>query len=149
MGTPTHQAAIYADHATDAPWRAVAEALAGELAAVWDRLAHVERLLGLPAPPDVRGRCHQRLGCPERGASRPNDAPSPLLMPPSCPATDLSRREAEVLGLLAAGRSNRDIAQRLFLSPRTVQRHVANAYVKIGAHCRAEATAFAIDHGLR
>ena len=60
----------------------------------------------------------------------------------------LSRREAEVLGLLAAGRSNRDIAEALCLSPRTVQRHVANAYLKIGAHCRAEATAFAIRHGL-
>ena len=31
----------------------------------------------------------------------------------------------------------------------TVQRHVANVYLKIGAHCRAEATAYAFDHGLR
>ena len=63
--------------------------------------------------------------------------------------TRLTAREVEVLALLAAGRSNRDIARVLFLSPRTVQRHVANAYLKIDAHCRAEATAFAIDHGLR
>ena len=61
----------------------------------------------------------------------------------------LSPREADVLRLLAAGQSNRRIAATLFLSPRTVQRHVANIYLKIGAHCRAEATAFAIDHGLR
>ncbi|CAA9588233.1 MAG: hypothetical protein AVDCRST_MAG88-4354, partial [uncultured Thermomicrobiales bacterium] len=60
----------------------------------------------------------------------------------------LSRREAEVLRLLAAGQSNGQIAQALFLSPRTVQRHVANAYLKIGAHNKAEATAYALRHGL-
>ena len=61
----------------------------------------------------------------------------------------LSPREREVLRLLAAGQSNRRIAAVLCLSPRTVQRHVANVYLKIGAHCRAEATAYALDHGLR
>ncbi len=61
----------------------------------------------------------------------------------------LPRREAEILGLLAAGRSNPQIAWALHISPRTVQRHVANAYLKIGAHSRAEATAYAIAHGLR
>jgi len=60
----------------------------------------------------------------------------------------LSRREAEVLGLLAAGRSNHEIARALFLSPRTVQRHLANAYLKIGVHNRAAATAYALRHGL-
>lgn len=60
----------------------------------------------------------------------------------------LSCREAEVLGLLAAGRSNHQIAQALFLSPRTVQRHIANVYLKIGVHCRAEATAYALRHQL-
>ena len=54
-----------------------------------------------------------------------------------------------MLGLLAGGGSNRDIAKALFLSPRTVQRHVANLYLKIGVHSRAEATAYAIGHGLR
>lgn len=63
-------------------------------------------------------------------------------------AGGLSRREAEVLALLAAGMTNRQSAQALFLSPRTVQRHVANIYLKIGAHCRAEATAHALRHGL-
>lgn len=60
----------------------------------------------------------------------------------------LSRREVEVLRLLAAGHSNRRIAQALYLSPRTVQRHVANVYLKIGAHCRSEATAYALRHRL-
>ena len=60
----------------------------------------------------------------------------------------LSRREVEVLGLLAAGRSNHAIAAALFLSPGTVQRHIANACLKIGAHNRAEATAYALRHRL-
>jgi DNA-binding CsgD family transcriptional regulator len=60
----------------------------------------------------------------------------------------LSPREAEVLRLLATGKSHHQIAQALFLSPRTVQRHVANAYLKIGAHNKAEATAYALRHGL-
>jgi ATP/maltotriose-dependent transcriptional regulator MalT len=60
----------------------------------------------------------------------------------------LSRREAEVLRLLAVGRSNGQIAAALFLSPRTVQRHVANLYLKIGAHDRAAATAYARRHRL-
>jgi DNA-binding NarL/FixJ family response regulator len=57
-------------------------------------------------------------------------------------------REAEVLRLLAVGRSTRQIAAALHLSPRTVQRHVANLYPKIGAHNKAEAIAYALRHGL-
>jgi len=53
-----------------------------------------------------------------------------------------------VLRLLAAGHSNRRIAAALSLSPRTVQRHVANLCLKLGAHCRAEATAYALCHDL-
>ncbi len=60
----------------------------------------------------------------------------------------LTMRETEVLRLLAVGHSNRRIAAALCLSPRTVQRHVANAYLKIGAHCRAEAAVYALQHGL-
>ena len=58
----------------------------------------------------------------------------------------LSAREAEVLQLLADGLTNREIADRLVLSERTVDRHVANAYTKIGAHSRAEATRFAVEY---
>ncbi len=68
--------------------------------------------------------------------------------PPVRPLAALSPREREVLRLLATGHSNRRIAAALYLSPRTVQRHVANLYPKIGAHCRAEATAYALCHGL-
>jgi DNA-binding NarL/FixJ family response regulator len=60
----------------------------------------------------------------------------------------LTVREAEVLGLLAAGKTNKEIATELFLSVSTVQRHVANIYAKIGAHGRAEATAYALAKGI-
>jgi predicted ATPase/DNA-binding CsgD family transcriptional regulator len=67
--------------------------------------------------------------------------------PPDASASGLSRREVEVLRLIADGRTNRQIAETLFLSVRTVERHVTNLYGKIGAHGRAEATAFALRHG--
>ena len=59
-------------------------------------------------------------------------------------ARGLTRREHEVLKLVAAGKRNREIATELVLSDRTVQRHIANIYEKIGARNRAEATAFAL-----
>ncbi len=63
----------------------------------------------------------------------------------------LSEREREILRFLASGLSNDDIAQRLFLSIRTVERHVSNIYGKLGAegrHARAVATAYAHEHAL-
>jgi DNA-binding NarL/FixJ family response regulator len=60
----------------------------------------------------------------------------------------LTMREAEVLRLLAGGRSNAQIAAALVLSVRTVERHIMNLYPKIGAHNRAEAAAYAIHRGL-
>jgi len=60
----------------------------------------------------------------------------------------LTPREAEVLRLVAAGKSNRQIAGELVLSERTVARHVTNIYGKTGANSRAEATAYAFRHGL-
>ena len=60
----------------------------------------------------------------------------------------LSEREVEVLRLVAAGGSNREIAERLVLSVRTVARHITNIYAKIGTRSKAEATAYAIHRGL-
>ena len=60
----------------------------------------------------------------------------------------LTRRELEVLRLIAGGRSNRQIANELFLSERTVARHVSNILGKLGLANRAGATAFAFEHGL-
>jgi DNA-binding CsgD family transcriptional regulator len=60
------------------------------------------------------------------------------------PPAGLTRREAEILRLLAGGRTNREIADTLVLSVHTIERHLANAYRKIGARNRADATAFAV-----
>jgi putative nucleotidyltransferase with HDIG domain len=60
----------------------------------------------------------------------------------------LSEREVEVLGLIARGRSNREVAQLLILSPKTVGRHVENLYAKIGVRSRAAAALFAMENRL-
>jgi DNA-binding CsgD family transcriptional regulator len=78
-----------------------------------------------------------------RSATRP-EACVPLTEPPA----RLSRREAEVLGLLAQGLSNKEIAGILWLSERTVERHITSLYRKIGVERRSEATAFALRHSL-
>src|SRR4029079_14869299 len=60
----------------------------------------------------------------------------------------LSAREVEVLRLIAAGYANKAIARELFLSEKTVSRHVSNIFAKIGLSSRASATAFAFEQGL-
>jgi len=60
----------------------------------------------------------------------------------------LTEREAEVVRLVAEGLTNKDIAARLFLSEKTVARHLSNIFVKIGVGTRAAATAFAFERGI-
>jgi DNA-binding NarL/FixJ family response regulator len=60
----------------------------------------------------------------------------------------LSEREVEVLRLVAAGRSNQQIAGELVISPSTVSKHVTSVLSKTGSANRAQATAYAKDHGL-
>jgi pimeloyl-ACP methyl ester carboxylesterase/DNA-binding CsgD family transcriptional regulator len=60
----------------------------------------------------------------------------------------LSGRETEVLRLLSAGRSNKDIAAELVISVRTVERHINHIYEKAGVVNRAEAAAYAVRHGI-
>jgi DNA-binding CsgD family transcriptional regulator len=65
------------------------------------------------------------------------------------PATGgLTGREVEVLQLVATGRTNREIADALVISEKTVARHVANIFVKLGVSTRAAATAYAYRRGL-
>jgi non-specific serine/threonine protein kinase len=60
----------------------------------------------------------------------------------------LSAREIEVLRLVATGLTNAEVAEKLFISPRTVNWHLGSIYRKLGFHSRAEATRFAVEHGL-
>jgi predicted ATPase/DNA-binding CsgD family transcriptional regulator len=70
---------------------------------------------------------------------------SPAGLPPGF---DLTRREREILGLLCQHLTNPEIAERLFLSPRTVGTHVANLLAKLGVANRREAAALAVQRGL-
>ncbi len=70
-----------------------------------------------------------------------------LASPPRLPA-GLTEREAEVLQLIAAGYTNREIAAALFLSAKTVSRHLSNIFTKIGVSSRSAATAYAFEHNL-
>ncbi|MFY9586479.1 MAG: response regulator transcription factor, partial [Actinomycetota bacterium] len=60
----------------------------------------------------------------------------------------LTQREVEVLQLVARGMSNKAVAERLFISPKTVGNHVEHIYTKIGASSRAAASLFAVQNGL-
>jgi DNA-binding CsgD family transcriptional regulator len=60
----------------------------------------------------------------------------------------LTPRELEVLRLVAAGKSNQAIAAELFLSEKTVARHLSNMFVKLNVTSRTAAAAYAFDHGL-
>jgi DNA-binding NarL/FixJ family response regulator len=61
----------------------------------------------------------------------------------------LTARELEVLSLLGEARTTRDIASELFVSPKTVERHIANLAAKVGVRGRAELIAFAASQGTR
>ena len=149
METVTQDEESCQGRATGAAWRAVAETLASEVASARRRLAEVERLLLLLASPgSPGGRARQHT--PAARDDQPSASPPVLrLVPPgeACPVR-LTPREAEVLRLLAAGRSNREMAAALCRSERTVERHLGSLYRKIAARNRAEATAFALRHGL-
>lgn len=60
---------------------------------------------------------------------------------------DLSSREQEVLALVCEGLSNKQIAQQLYLSVRTVENHLANLYSKLGVNSRTEAAVLALQQG--
>ena len=69
--------------------------------------------------------------------------PEPLAVQPTSP---LSGREVEVLRLLAAGRSNQQIADELVISPATAARHVANILAKLGFSSRTQVASWATRH---
>lgn len=80
-------------------------------------------------------------------ATEADYTPTPAGMAPLPTPVRLTRRETEVLGLLAQGLSNKEIAAILWLSERTIERHITSLYRKIKVQRRSEATAYAMRHG--
>jgi len=75
-------------------------------------------------------------------------APRPPAVPPSPLADSLSNRELDVLELLTHRLRNKEIAEKLFISPETVRTHLRNIYPKLKVTSRRQATARAVDLGL-
>jgi len=100
---------------------------------------------------DARGllpREVQGLECVANGATNREIAASGARNGGNAHPDSLSRQEAEVLRLLATGLRNREIADLLVVSERTIERHVTNIYRKLDLRSRAEATAWALRSGL-
>lgn len=83
----------------------------------------------------------QLLTLPEPSGAAPA---SPSILYPD----DLTEREVEVLRLVAAGLSDTQVAEKLIISPRTVQGHLRSIYSKIHVHSRTAATRYAVEHRL-
>lgn len=115
----------------------------------------VARVLSHTRPELARGEAHLALGAFERlGAAGYRGAVAELLRtlgagtpPGPREEGELTRREREVLALLAEGLTNTEIATRLFLSVRTVEHHVSRILTKLGLHSRSEAAAYVLRHG--
>lgn len=124
------------------------------------RLGLAEVLLALDRPQDAGRQARAALDTLGRLGAEPDAARAAELLAacagpprraaPPVPA-GLTPRECEVLCLIAAGRSNQEIARALVLSVRTVERHISNIYAKLelsGPSARVAAAAFALRHGL-
>jgi DNA-binding CsgD family transcriptional regulator len=86
---------------------------------------------------------------PDRAVEHALDRPeTPEAAVPEAYPAGLSAREVEVLRLVATGLTNAAAAEKLFLSPRTVNWHLGSIYRKLGFHSRTEATRFAVEHDL-
>ena len=115
-------------------------------AAAW-YIARLQWLLGRHAEATCSAATAQRLHR-QWGAAGLGDPLAGLRRDAAAAAAPLSHRETEVITLLSSGRENAEIAAVLGVSVHTVERHVANIFIKIGVRNRAEATAWAHRHGL-
>jgi two-component system, NarL family, response regulator LiaR len=73
---------------------------------------------------------------------------TPLTNPAPAPSDDLTQREREVLGLIAGGLNNREIADKLVISEKTVKTHVSSILGKLHLEDRTQAAVYALRHGL-
>ncbi len=114
-----------------------------ELARVHVSKAPAEAIVNAQAALSI----YQRIGAPEASAAadllRAQGVPATVAPPPPTALDVLSRREREVLALLAQGMSNSAIAKRLFITAKTAEHHVSSILGKLGLRNRAEAAAFA------
>jgi DNA-binding CsgD family transcriptional regulator len=113
------------------------------------------RAIAAGAPEAAMAEARGALAAFERlGAARDADAAAGLLRRLGAPGRafprgsgGLTKRETEVLSLLAEGLSNAEIAERLYVSRRTAEHHVANILSKLGVRSRTEAAAYAVREG--
>ncbi|MGH8985749.1 MAG: response regulator transcription factor, partial [Acidimicrobiia bacterium] len=97
---------------------------------------------------DAARTVFERLGAVTdvaRVAGRRTAATAPA---PTAAPILLTARECEVLRLVVAGKTNREIGAELVISEHTVARHVQNTFTKLGVSSRAAATAYAYEHGI-
>ncbi|MFD9859124.1 response regulator [Streptomyces alboflavus] len=83
-----------------------------------------------------------------RLAAAPTPPPAPALPPPPRGEPEPTAREVEILRLVAAGATNREIASRLYLSEGTVKNHISRILTRLGLRGRAQAALYARDRGL-
>jgi DNA-binding CsgD family transcriptional regulator/tetratricopeptide (TPR) repeat protein len=107
----------------------------------------VDQVLGQPAPAPIDPRA-QVAPTPVTDVATGGGSGAYARPPASRDTFGLSRRELEVLALIAKGRTNREIGERLFISQKTVGVHVGNILAKLGVSGRVEAAAVAIRLGL-
>ena len=131
-------------------------ALGDEESARLEREAARAVFAELGAAPALAGLERAELGQSAHGQSGPGaadarTAPAPTTRNEDHHAADagpLTARETEVVQLVSAGLSNRNIAAELFISEKTVARHLSNIFTKLGLTSRAAVTAYAYQHGL-
>jgi DNA-binding CsgD family transcriptional regulator len=118
-----------------------------EAAMVGVRIAEACRILG--DEDGVRMELRAALATFERLGARPDaDRARELLADRPDGASGLSPREIEVLRLIVDGRTNAEIAAELYLSERTVHRHVSSILTKLGVRSRTAAAILAVQRGL-